>query len=105
MKTDLPVPFYAIWFLDVWGTCCLGKTQEGLLNSSSITWGSNCKPRDLYDGLVSGRLWPIMFRPGVLGSNLLKSQPERKILIGHHACKIILDFYASTYLIWRGDLD
>ena len=105
MKTDLPVPFYAIWFLDVWASCCVGKNQQGLVNSSSTTWGLKCKPRDLYGGLVSGSLWPIMFRPGVLGSNLLKSQPKRKILIGYHASKIILDLYASIYLIWRGDLD
>ena len=105
MKTDLPVPFYAIWFLDVWASCCVGKNQQGLMNSSSTTWGLKCKPRDLYGGLVSGSLWPIMFRPGVLGSNLLKSQPKRKILIGHHASKIILDLYASIYRIWRGDLD
>ena len=46
-----------------------------------------------------------MFRPGVLGSNLFKSQPNQKILIGYHASESILDLYASIYLIWRGDLD
>ena len=105
MKTDLPVPFYAyaIWFLDVWASCRVGKKQQGLVNSSSTTWGLKCNHKDLYGGLVSGSLWPIMFRPGVLGSNLLKSQPKRKILIGYHASNIILDLYASIYLIWRGD--
>ena len=75
------------------------------MNSSSTTWGLKCKPRDLYGGLLPGSVWPIMFRPGVVGSNLFKSQQTRKILIGYHASKSILDLYASIYLIWKGDLD
>ena len=75
------------------------------MNSSSTTWGLKCKPRDLYGGLLPGSVWPIMFRPGVLGSNLFKSQPKRKILIGYHASKSILDLYASIYLISQVGFD
>ena len=71
------------------------------MDSSSTTRVLKWKRRDLYGGLVSGSVWPIMFRLGVLGSNLLKSHRKREICTRHHASKNIVTLYASTYLIWR----
>ena len=40
MKTDLPVPFYTMWFLDVGASCCVGKKPT---DSESMQQGPNRK--------------------------------------------------------------